>query len=191
MFTKAIKMNKAEKDALVNRGNIYFNQGKYDIAIADYNECLKIDSNEQLALENRGAAYGAIGKFDLALADMTQALKLKPQSLNGYANRALVEQMLNKHQEAIDDLYLHLKYTPDETGGIYNAIGVSQMNLNQFPNAIESFNKALSLNENPQFLYNRALAFLKSGNKPNARNDVERSIKLGAKLDPAFLNQLK
>jgi len=191
LFSRAISINKAEKDALVNRGNIYFNEKKYDLAINDYNQCLAIDPNDKLAIENRGTAYAAIGKYDMALTDMNQSLKLNPGSINGYANRAIIKQALNQNQEAIDDFYLHMKNSPDENGNIWNSIGILEQKLDQNVKAIECFDKAIALNENQQFLYNRALSQLKLGNKQKARIDIQRAIELGAKFDPAFLKKIE
>ena len=190
-YTKAIILNKAEKDALVNRGNIYFNQKKYDLAIADYDKCIAINANEQLAIENRGAAYAAIGKLDLALADMNLALKLNPGSVNGYANRAVVEQALNQNQAAIDDFYLHMKFTPDETGNVWNSIGSLYLKMNENEKALECFNNAVGFTESYSFHYNRALALINLGRKDEARTDIQRAIKLGAKINPAFLKRLE
>ncbi len=191
MYTMAIKLNKAEKEALVNRGNVYFNEKKYELAIEDYNKCLAIDSLNKLAIENRGAANAAIGNYDLALPDMDRSLRLNPNSVNGYANRAMVHQLLNNHQAAITDFYHHMKITPDENGDIWNAIGVSHLNLGENTKAIESFDKAVKLKENPVFLNNRALASLNSGNNQQAQADVKRLNQLGAAVDPAVLSRLK
>jgi hypothetical protein len=144
--------------AYINRGNIYFSENKYDLALINYNQSIALNPKECLAIENRGAVYATIGKYDLALADMNLALNLNPQSLKGYANRALLEQILNLHQAAIDDYFQHLKISPDETGETWNAIGVSFMELNQNSRALECFNKAIKLNEDPIFLNNRTLA---------------------------------
>lgn len=191
MYSKAISINAKETDALVNRGNIYFNSKKYEMAIDDYNKCLSIDSTVQLAIENRGAAYGVLGKFDLSLADMNRALILDPKSENGYANRASMLQFLNRHQEAIDDFYRHMKNTPDENGIVWNSISVSYQALNQYDKAIECLNKAITLNQNGAFFYNRAFSYLKIGNKKQALADAERAVQLGTKVDPQFLQQLR
>ena len=191
MYSQAIKMNKVEKDALVNRGNIYFNTQKYDLAISDYNACLSIDSTDQLALENRGASYGLQGKYDLALRDMDAALRHQPKSANGYANRATILQLLNRHQEAIDDYYRHMKNTPDENGNVWNSMGTSYQALKQQDKAITCFDEALKLNNSAVFYYNRSVSYHALGNNAKAREDAEQSIKLGAKIDPAFLNQLR
>jgi len=191
MYSLAISINKVEEEALINRGNIYFNEKKYDLAIADYDKCLTIDSLNPLAIENRASAYASLGRYEEALQDLNKALKLDPNSENGYDNRALVKQILNQHQSAIEDFYQHMKNAPDETGDIWNAIGVSYIKLDQYPKALECFDKALKLSENPVFLYNRALALVSSGNIEQARIDTQRAIQLGAKIDPTFLERLK
>ncbi|MEI7660952.1 MAG: tetratricopeptide repeat protein [Bacteroidota bacterium] len=157
MYTQAIILNKAEKDALMNRGDILFAEKKYKEAIDDYNMCLSVYPDVQQAIQNRGAAYTALGNYDRAMADMNRALSLNPNSVNGYANRALLEQQLNRHQAAIDDLYHHMQITPDTTGDIWNAIGVSYLRLGENDNALGCFDKAIGISQNQAFLNNRAL----------------------------------
>jgi len=158
MYSKAINMNKLEKEAIVNRGNIYFNEKKYELAIEDYNKCLAIDAKNKLAIENRGAAYAATGKYELALIDMDLSLTLNPNSINGFANRGMLKQLLNQHKGAIEDYYTHLKNTSDTDGSIWNAIGVSHLRLGEYEKAIECFDKAIQLGNNPGFLQNKELA---------------------------------
>ncbi len=43
--------------ALNNRGIAYRNQGKYDRAIADFDEAIKLKPDYAVAMYNRGTAY--------------------------------------------------------------------------------------------------------------------------------------
>ena len=163
MYSKAIAMNEAEKDALTNRGDLYFNEKKYDLAISDYSQILAVYPDIQQVIQNRGAAYTAAGKYDLALSDMNLALKMDPASPNGYANRALLEQALNRHLAAVDDFYKHMQISPDKTGDVWNTMGVSYLKLNLDSKALECFDKALDLTNNPVFVKNREVARSKLG----------------------------
>ncbi|WP_258002635.1 tetratricopeptide repeat protein [Fischerella thermalis] len=58
----------------MNRGIAYYRQGKYDLAIADYNQTLSINSKSVDAYINRGIAYRRQGKYKLAIADYHRAI---------------------------------------------------------------------------------------------------------------------
>ncbi len=58
-----------------NRGQTYYQQGKYDLAIRDYTTAIKLDPRLGLAYNNRGIAYRKLGKPTLAAADFASAKK--------------------------------------------------------------------------------------------------------------------
>ncbi len=47
------------------RGNDYYKQGKYDLAIAEYEKAIRINPNFGEAHNNLGLAYHKQGKYDL------------------------------------------------------------------------------------------------------------------------------
>lgn len=73
-----------------NRGIIYFEQGKYDLALANYDQAIEINSKNAKAYYNRGNIYFQQGKNNLALAEFSQAIKANPNHAKAYANRGIV-----------------------------------------------------------------------------------------------------
>jgi len=57
----------------INRGNTYFNQGAYDLAIADYNKAIQIEPDSSHAYYLRGSTHSIKGDYDLAFADSIEA----------------------------------------------------------------------------------------------------------------------
>ncbi|MDB9445736.1 tetratricopeptide repeat-containing S1 family peptidase [Anabaena sp. CS-542/02] len=55
-----------------NRGIVYVNQQKWDLALADFTQAIGINRNDDLAYYNRGVVYADLQKWDLALADFTR-----------------------------------------------------------------------------------------------------------------------
>lgn len=80
------------------------NAGKYDQAIATFNQGLKQKPNDPNLLFLRGKAYTAKGQYGPALADLNQAIKLKPSFGQAYFGRAMVHVYQENFDEALKDL---------------------------------------------------------------------------------------
>jgi len=59
-----------------NRGNIYFDQKNYQMAIRDYNKSIAMKPNYKLAYLNRGMAYHELKRSNLACTDFKKACQL-------------------------------------------------------------------------------------------------------------------
>ncbi|MDB9419069.1 tetratricopeptide repeat-containing serine protease family protein [Microcystis aeruginosa CS-563/04] len=87
-----------------NRGNIYINQQKYELALADYNKAILLNPNLAGAYNNRGNLYFAQQKYKLALADYEEAIKINSNFAEAYANRGLLYAELKQTEKAKIDL---------------------------------------------------------------------------------------
>lgn len=175
MYTRAIKINKAEKEALVNRGNLYLQMNRPELALADYNACLLLDSTNVLAIENRAIVYGALGKYDLALTGLNKAIEMNPGTENGYSNRAWIYQMLNRNRDAILDFQRHMEVNRRESADILNSIAVSYMRLKEFDKALEILSKAIAMEGKGPFYLNRSIVYRELGRKAEADADALRA----------------
>jgi tetratricopeptide (TPR) repeat protein len=74
----------------VNRGVIEHKLGRFDAAMADYNECLRMMPEQPDAYINRGVTWMTEGKFDAALADIEKGIALGPtEPALAYFDRAI------------------------------------------------------------------------------------------------------
>ncbi len=80
------------------------NDGKYDQAIATFNQGLKQKPNDPNLLFLRGKAYTAKGQYGPAMADLNQAVQLKPGFGQAYFGRAMVHVYQENFDEALKDL---------------------------------------------------------------------------------------
>ena len=67
------------------RGNAYYDEGKFDNAIAEYTSAITLKRDYAEAYYGRGIAYYDEGKFDRVICDFDKVIKLKSDS--GGANR--------------------------------------------------------------------------------------------------------
>ena len=65
----------------ITRGDAYYSQGKYDLAIIVYKKALELDPENVYALNNIGDAYYKQGKYDLAISAYKKALEMDPENV--------------------------------------------------------------------------------------------------------------
>ena len=59
-----------------NRGLLYKEQGKPDLALSDYNKAININPREAQAYANRGVLYYSLQEREKAIRDLRQAAEL-------------------------------------------------------------------------------------------------------------------
>ena len=98
--------------AYLERGYADENQGKLDLALADYSQAIKLDPSNGINYNNRAFFYESQGKLDLALADWSQAIKVDPSNGNFYYERGLLYRRENQPTQAIADFRKYLELNP-------------------------------------------------------------------------------
>ncbi|MBP6639263.1 MAG: tetratricopeptide repeat protein [Bacteroidia bacterium] len=200
-LTTAIELQPNYHLGYLNRGNIFFDRGEDDKALADYTKVLEIlgpiDFNKRIdnaaagALSNRGAIYSRKGMRMEALADLDLALKINPKDKNTWNNRAVTHFDMGNYTKAIADFTELLKYEPNLSGAV-NARGVCYMRLGKWQESLADFNKAVQMDpKSGAFISNRAIAHANLGNKSAALADAQKAQALGQPMDPAFLQSLQ
>ena len=69
---EAIALDPQDAEAYAIRGNVYFDKGDYDRAIADYDEAIALDPQYASAYYNRGNAYSDKGDSTRPSLTMTR-----------------------------------------------------------------------------------------------------------------------
>ena len=59
------------------RGNKYFEQEKFDLALTDFRQAVELNPKLAIAYEGRAKVYEKVGEFGLAMKDFKKALELK------------------------------------------------------------------------------------------------------------------
>lgn len=111
---------KLQAKTYYNRGCVYSDQGKFDLAIADYTKAIELKTDLEEAYNNRGNAYAAQGKFDLAIADFNTAIELKPDNAVAYNNRGEAYREQDNFEQAIADYNKAIKFNPHYAPAYHN-----------------------------------------------------------------------
>src|SRR6266567_4730923 len=83
----AIGLDPNEAFAYGNKGDALNNLGRYQEALAAYEQAIGLDPNLALAYSNKGAALNNLGRYQEALAAYEQAIGLDPNNAFAYSNK--------------------------------------------------------------------------------------------------------
>ena len=171
-----------------NRGVEWYKKGKYDKAIAEFDQALKKKPRYADAYAARGAAWYRKGKYDKALGDQAQALRLNPNIVAAYNNRGLAWTAKGQYDKAIADFTQGLAINPAlainaEDASIFilhNNRGSAWKKKGDYAKAVADYSQALAINSNYADAYNN-LAWLQATCPDEKYRDGQKAIENAAK----------
>ncbi|MBI4641981.1 MAG: caspase family protein [Candidatus Tectomicrobia bacterium] len=100
------------------QGMNYYDEGRYDLAIADFTKAIELDLKYVSAYTNRGLAYHRKDQYDSAIADFTKAIEFYPHAL-AYNKRGNVYADKRQYTQAIADYTRALELNPKYADAYY------------------------------------------------------------------------
>ncbi len=159
----------------LNRGNLYQDQQKYELALADWNKAIEINPNYAEAYLNRGNLYKNLQKYELALADYSKAIDINPNYAYAYYNRGNLYKNLQKYELALADYSKAIKINPNFAEA-YNNRGNLYSNQQKYELALADYNKAIEINPNFAEAYaNRGLLYAELKQTEKAKIDLQQA----------------
>jgi len=177
----------------------------YKTALAHFNECLRLSPYFMDAYYSRAMAREGLGDKQGALTDYNIYLESKPEDKEALFSRAVSRYDYGQWAVAKED-FLKLLYLPEggETNTIYfqtnqsaegvtkaftahhnlkptvfNYLGLIETKLNNFTQAEEYFNSAISINASePDYFINLGISKLQAGDSVKAIADFEQALSL-------------
>ena len=108
-YDKAIEINPNDASAYNNRGLVYDNLDKNDMAIADYKKAIELNPNYGDAFNNLGKTYGRHGDYQRAVLYYDRAIEINKKDADAYYNRGDAFSKLGNSKYANDDLKMAAK----------------------------------------------------------------------------------
>ena len=97
-------MNPEDSLPYALRGELYVEQGDYDLAIADFNKAIELDPESYLPYSLRGDLYVEQGVYDLAIADFNKVIESNPEDALAHLDVGEARLYLAQWEEAQADL---------------------------------------------------------------------------------------
>jgi tetratricopeptide (TPR) repeat protein/S1-C subfamily serine protease len=185
VMTEAIKLSPRAAFYL-NRGLVYDNQKKWELALADYNKAIAISPDYAKAYNNRGAVYNDQKKWDLALADFNKVIAINPKLAYLYNNRGAVYNDQKKWDLALADYNKAIAINPDYAEAYYNR-GNLYSHQKKWNLALADYNKALAINPDyAEAYYNRGVVYNYQKKWDLALADYNKAIAINPDLAQAY-----
>ncbi|HET6767128.1 MAG TPA: hypothetical protein VFH08_07010 [Chitinophagaceae bacterium] len=202
LWTDALKTYPKAPYARTNRANYLsklalrpeqkpFADSIYKVAFEDCAIALSMRPNHAPAFEYRGLMYLDRQQFNEAFADANELIRLKPDYRIGYDIRATCYFKLNEPAKALADYDKCILLKPDDHRS-YNNRGTLLMNsFQKYNEALNEFNKAISIQPVNYYYLNRSICYYKMNNIAKAREDAIMAMQLGSAVTDAYKANLQ
>jgi tetratricopeptide (TPR) repeat protein len=87
---EALAANPKDLKALINLGNLYYDNNKYQLAIDRYSQALEIDPNDTNVRTDMGSCYWSLGQADQAIREFRKSLESNPSHPQTLFNLGIV-----------------------------------------------------------------------------------------------------
>ena len=192
-FIKSAPTNHAANRAmeLAVQGYEAQNEGRYDEAIAKYDEAIRLNPEFGEAYCNRGVAHMKKRDYDKAHADLTKALQIDPGDSIAAHNLTLVEHarpLADLTQALVEAREAERKITSRRADQLLSE-AEQYMSESRFDKAIAAYNECLAIpmwtalldpKARARAYYSRGLAYQKKGDCDKAIADLSTAIRVSS-----------
>jgi tetratricopeptide (TPR) repeat protein len=139
------------------------------------------------AFNNRGFAYKLKGDYDRALQDYDQAIRLSPKNANAHNNRGMIYKIRGEYDRAIEEYSQAIWLSNNDYPAAFFNRAKAYFAKGQYDRALADFDVVLRFNpRNPDGLYGRGLAEIKSGKIAEGTADIAVAKAINPKITEEF-----
>lgn len=184
-FEQILSIDSADIDAINAIGTIYEQQGKLDLALAQYEIGIKLEKSNPagaaFCFSNRAAIYSEQGKLEEALRDYSKAIGLNPTEPAYYSYRGnFYKDVVKNPYDALVDYSLAISLDSSESNYWWHRGKLFSEHLNNQTLAIKDFEQILKIKPNDINAMNWLTIFYdRNNNTENAINGYKKIISFG------------
>ena len=215
--TQHIKLAQSENPDLAYNynvlGNIYSKQGKYKLALKQFEKARRLAPLFIAAHANIGASQYLLGKRKLSAAAFTKAIQLNPELCKPRYGRAIVAESMRLYNDAITDLQFCLKKSEELFVSANKKSAELSLEMRQLTQALK-YSQFIKSADEPFFnriqgevalrqsKIKEAIGYLKQANQKNLRSsmllatayaldgDYDNALKIGKKVSTQHNQQI-
>jgi tetratricopeptide (TPR) repeat protein len=185
-LNEAIRLDRNNTKAYINRAHAYSLLNKSEQAIEDLSEAIRLSPHNADLYALRAHSYVKLGKYEPAIENCSETIRLDPANSLAYQIRGYANFHLGKFDTAIEDYNQALKLKPGFAEA-YIGRGQVYKDLGKYEQAIGDLNEAIRLN--PRYAepyFYRAFAYHSLGKAEQAIADYNEAIKLNPRYAESY-----
>ena len=176
LWTHVLQVEPDSPIARNNMGNIWFQQGRFDDAIEQYQRAIALKPNYPEAHNNLGVALSRRGKFDDAIAEYQRALVASPLNDEAHDNWGVALAAQGRAVDAIEQYRQAIAINPDNADAQVNW-GNALLLLGNIRGAIDQYTVALRMRpDNAEAYVNWGVALARQGKLVLAVEKFRRAL---------------
>jgi len=160
-------------EAYLNRGLAFYQEKKFELAMADYNAALALNPSYARAYDAKGQIYLEMGAFDKAVESHINAIRINSVGAKSFFLLGNVYDVKKDYAKAVKyyDMAIRLKHDYDK---VFINRGIIFAKNGDLDKAIADFTEAIRLNRCSAIAYyNRSMAETQKGDEEQARKDFK------------------
>ncbi|MGW5684097.1 tetratricopeptide repeat protein [Nonomuraea sp. NPDC003754] len=176
-FESAMRLSPPWPEPYYNRAELRYAAGDLDGALHDLDRALELDPDFAPAYVNRAGLRAATGRYGPARSDVERGLGLDPGNAHLLCVLGQIEAAEGRPAEARAAFDAALKADPGLVEA-WASRGALEFDLGRYGEAAADLDRAVALKENPELLFNRAMAMRAAGRTEQATADLRRAAEL-------------
>ena len=174
----AVARAQYDRDVFFLRGRQALSDGKYALAIENFNVLARLDTNDYWNFFFRGIAKYNLGDLRGAQKDFERSVRINPVFTNGYHYRAITKSRNGQYEDALTDLQTAIELRPG-FDGLYYSRGVTYFLAQRFEEAVAEFDRYIRKEpKDPGAYLNRGASYLYMRDTTKALADYNKAISL-------------
>lgn len=187
-FSTHINFFSQDFDAYNERGIVSYDLMDYETALNDYDAAIDLTKEKDYIFYNRALAYYALERYYEAIDDFEKVITFNPKDYEAICYKGVCYTALGEYEKSISLQKEALEINPYYSTA-YNEMGNASFYSFMDDDALQYYTKAIELDENPDYYFNRAKVYLVNKRYDEAVTDYIRTIELNPKDYEAF-NQI-
>lgn len=163
-------------------GNIFADSGKFEQAIAYYNEAIKVAPKFVLSYHNKGLALCALGKYEDGIKEYDKALSINSKFWECLNNKGIALASMGQTQKAID-YYLQAIQIQPKLAILQNNLGNAYLALGKKAESIKCYDEALKIDPGFKDAYMNKLTVLLSLEKESKLIESKSKVSTPLSVD--------
>lgn len=174
---RALALSSRMPEGYTCLGNVLFGTGRYEQAVAQYQQALDLDPNNDYALGQLADAYQKVGNPSAAEAAYKKAVSMRPNYWAVYSSLGAFYAEQAKYKQAAEMFTKVTELAPDNYRG-YSNLGGIYVYQGKYPEAIEVLKRSIELRPNLDAYSNLGTAYFSMRRFGDAAESFRQGIQL-------------